>query len=77
MGLAAHFYFMADTIVTNTPATSDSGAGWVVALIIIIAVAVGGFALYQNGFFRGAASDATNINVIMPIPIPDTGTPAR
>jgi hypothetical protein len=70
---------MADTIVTNTPATSDGGAGWVVALIILIAVAVGGVALYQNGFFQAkeVAPGTTNINVTVPnpLPTPDGATP--
>lgn len=61
---------MADTIVTNTPATTDSGAGWVVAFIILVAVVIGGFALYQNGFFGKAAPGTTNINVTVPNPIP-------
>ena len=63
---------MADTIVTNTPGTSDSGAGWVVALIILIAVVVGGFFMYQRGFFRAAGPADTNI-INVTIPTPTTG----
>lgn len=60
---------MADTIVTNSPGTTDSGAGWVVALIILVAVIVGGVVMYQRGFFVGQGPvDTTNINVTMPIP---------
>lgn len=60
---------MADTIV-NTPATQDSGAaGWVVALIILIAVIVGGFMWYRYyGVPQASAPDTTNINVIIPTP---------
>ncbi len=67
---------MADTIITNTPArTDDSGAlGWVVALIVVLAVIVGGYVWYQ----RGADipnTGGTNINVEVPAPtdiVPDT-----
>ena len=65
---------MADTIVTNTPATqSDSGAaGWIVALIVLVAVIVAGIVLYQRGFLGGAnqpqTPDTTNINVTVPNP---------
>jgi len=60
---------MADTIVTNSPA-GDSGAGWVVALIILVAVIIGGFVMYKNGMFRGSEpAGTTNINVVVPNPI--------
>ena len=63
---------MADTIITNTPPRDgggDSGAGWAVALVIIIAVVVGGIILYRKGAFRAApASNDTNINVTLPTP---------
>ncbi len=60
---------MADTIV-NTPAPSnDSGAaGWVVAIIILLAVIAGGYYVYRNGMGR-AAPGTTNINVSVPNPI--------
>ncbi len=59
---------MADTIITNSPERgSDSGAGWAVALVIIIALVVGGVILYKKGAFRSAApSNDTNINVTIP-----------
>ena len=63
---------MADTIVTNTPATNDSGAaGWVVAFVILVAVIVGGVVLYQRGFFMasGQTPSTTNINVTVPNPV--------
>jgi len=66
---------MADTIVTNSPGTSDSGAaGWAVALVIVIAVVVGGIVMYQRGMFGTPESseDTTNINVTIPTPVPDT-----
>lgn len=63
---------MADTIITNSPDAKDSGAaaGWVVALVIVIAVVVGGIVLYQNGAFRAVApaTESTNINVTVPEP---------
>lgn len=61
---------MADTIVTNSPGTGDSSAaGWVVALVIVVAIVAGGIVLYQNGAFNGAGSaDTTNINVTVPTP---------
>ena len=67
---------MADTIVTNSPGTNDSGAaGWVVALIILVVVIVGGFLWYRNYGFPGAGT--TNINLTVPnptIPTPTTDT---
>ncbi len=64
---------MADTIITNSPdKNGGDSAGWVVALVVIIALVVGGVLLYQNGFFRGSApapADNTNINVTVPNPI--------
>ena len=59
---------MADTIVTNSPGNSDSGAGMVVGLILVLLVVVGGIFLYQRGAFRGAAPAGTNINVTVPNP---------
>lgn len=60
---------MADTIITNSP-ERDGGAGWVVALVIIIAVIVGGIALYRRGAFRAVApASNTNINISVPNPL--------
>jgi len=65
---------MADTIVTNTPATSDnSAAGWIVALVIIIAVIVGGIYFYRHGIF-GAATPASTTNINVTVPNPTTPT---
>lgn len=72
---------MADTIINTPDKGGDAGAGWVVALIIIIAVVVGGYVLYQNGVFNRAApaAESTNINVTIPNPVApatqDTSTP--
>lgn len=68
---------MADTIVTNSPGTNDSGAaGWVAALAIIVALVVGGIFLYQRGVFSPQESaDTTNINVTVPTPTTDSKTP--
>lgn len=70
---------MADTIITNSPEkrerSSDSGAGWVVALIIIIAVVIGGIMLYRRGVFRAnTPSDTTNVNVTVPNPLDSSGS---
>lgn len=69
---------MADTIVTNSPGTSDSGAaGMVIALIVLVVVIVGGIVLYQRGVFNNPSQPAdTNINVTIPTPTPspDAGT---
>ncbi len=62
---------MADTIVTNTPGTNDSGAaGMIIALVVVVVAIVGGVMLYQRGFFGASApADTTNINVTVPTPI--------
>ncbi len=57
---------MADTIV-NTPGQDNGTAGWVVALIVLLAVIVGGFVWYR--YYRAAPAPATtNINVTLPTP---------
>jgi hypothetical protein len=60
---------MADTIV-NTPSSQDSGgAGWAVAVIILLAVIVGGFVWYRShGAAAPAQPGAANINVTIPAP---------
>ncbi len=67
---------MADTIVTNTPGTSEGGsAGWMVALIILLAVIAGGVFLYRRGILD-VPSRTTNINVTLPTPtVPEPITP--
>ena len=67
---------MADTIITNSPdrGRGDGGAGWAVALVIIIAVVVGGIILYKKDVFRGGSpSNDTNINVTIPNPAGSSG----
>ncbi len=63
---------MADTII-NTPSGNDSGsAGWAVALIILLAVIVGGFVWYR--YYRApAAAPATNNSINVTIPSPPAG----
>lgn len=57
---------MADTIVNTPGPSNDSGsAGWFVAVIILIAVILGGFYLYRHGVGRAPAG-TTNINVSLP-----------
>ncbi len=65
---------MADTVITNTPQPSDSSAGWIVAVLLLIAVIGGGVFAYRQGMFGGrAAPDTTNINVTIPNPLPGGG----
>jgi heme/copper-type cytochrome/quinol oxidase subunit 2 len=55
------------TTVINTPATpesGDGGAGWAVAVIILLAVI--GVGVYFWIHYRSAPSGATNINVTLP-----------
>ena len=63
---------MVDTTIINTPASQDSGAaGWVVALIVILAVIVGGFVWYRYyGAYQAStpAGATNNINVTVPVP---------
>ena len=69
--------YMADTIITNTPADrSDSGAaGWAVAVIILLVVVVGGFVWYR--YYRvPAAAPAGQTNINVTIPNPATPAPA-
>jgi hypothetical protein len=61
---------MADTIISNVPrSVDDSGsAGWIVALVIVLAAIIGGVALYQNGFLGTPTPTTANINVTVPAP---------
>ena len=67
---------MADTII-NTPSGNDSGAaGWFVALIVLVAVIVGGFVWYRY-YKAPAAAPTTNnsINVTVPAAPADNTAP--
>ncbi len=67
---------MADTIVTNTPSRDDSSTalGWIVALIVVLAVIVAGFVWARRDV--GIPNTGTNINVEVPAPtIPDAVVP--
>jgi len=60
---------MADTIITNTPDRSnanDNGAGLVLALIVIVALLVGGYFLYRHGAPGVPNTGSTNVNVTLP-----------
>jgi len=61
---------MADTIISNIPSSADESgsAGWIVALVIVLAVIIGSVVLYQKGFFGTATPSTTNINVTVPNP---------
>ncbi|MDO8481681.1 MAG: hypothetical protein Q7S75_01190 [bacterium] len=64
---------MADTIV-NVPDASGSGdAGWLVALVVILVVIVGGVMWYRYGYFAPTPSSGTNINVTIPAPGTNSG----
>jgi hypothetical protein len=71
---------MADTIISNTPGSrSDNGtSGWIFALLVIVAIAVAGVVMYQNGFLNSTSDtdDTTNINVTVPDPVTPTPNPA-
>ncbi len=62
---------MADTIITNSPDKngSDSGAGWVVALVVVIVLVVGGTILYRRGVFTATPPANNTINVTVPNPV--------
>jgi hypothetical protein len=64
---------MADTVITNTPGTRDTNddassvLGWVIALIVILAVIVAGFMWVRRGApVPAATGGGTNINVELP-----------
>jgi hypothetical protein len=60
---------MADTVITNTPGTRDDGAGalgWIVALIVILAIIVAGFVWVRRGNVGVPNTGAANINVQLP-----------
>ncbi len=65
---------MADTIITNSPEKNngDSGAGWFLAIVIIIALVIVGIVLYKNGVFSkqptSTTNSSTNINLTVPNP---------
>jgi hypothetical protein len=64
---------MADTIV-NTPSSGESGAGWFVAVIILLAVVGGAFLWFtQYGMPQVSNPGETNINVTIPTPAADPG----
>lgn len=66
---------MADTIV-NTPSRDDGSTalGWIVALIVVLAVIVAGFVWARRDV--GIPNTGTNINVEVPAPtIPDAVVP--
>ena len=64
---------MADTIITNTPGVTrsvddgSSAIGWVVALLVVLALIVGGVVLYLSSY-GGIATPApsTDINSTLP-----------
>jgi hypothetical protein len=59
---------MADTVISNTPGTRDDGAGalgWIVALIVILAIIVAGFVWVRRGNV-GVPNTGSNINVQLP-----------
>ena len=66
---------MSETTIVN-PSSQDSGAaGWMVALIVLIAVIVGGFLWYRSyGGSHTAGPSSTNVNVTIPNPVAGGGS---
>jgi hypothetical protein len=64
---------MADTVI-NTPSRNDesSALGWIVALIVVLAVIVAGFVWVRRDV--GVPNTGTNINV--EVPTTDIPTPS-
>ena len=65
---------MSETTIVN-PSSQDSGAaGWMVALIVLIAVIVGGFLWYRSYGAHAEAPSSTNVNVTIPNPAAGSAT---
>ena len=65
---------MADTTIVNTPTRDDSSAaGWVVALIILVAVILGGIVWYRSYGHPAAAAPTSGASVNVNIPAPTSG----
>lgn len=61
---------------TRVVYTSGTGAGWFVAILLLIVIAVGGFYLYNSGAFTGG----NDVNVSIDVPdevVPDAPAPAE
>lgn len=53
---------MPDTIITER--SGNSGAGVVLGIVVVVALVLGGFWLYNNGFFdRSAAAPPVTVEV--------------
>ncbi len=63
---------MADTVI-NTPSRNDdsSAIGWIVALIVVLAVIVAGFMWVRRDV--GIPNTGTNVNVEVPTPTTGDG----
>lgn len=70
---------MADTIITNTPGSTDSNgtAGLIMIVILIATLLIGGMYLYKKGYFSANNDSTTNINVTVPNPLPKTPAPSN
>ena len=61
--------------ITVERTTTDSGAGWAVAVIVLIAVVIGGAYVWAHYYRTAAApSGGTNINVTLPASGNQSGT---
>ena len=45
---------------------TDAAAGWIVGIILIIAIIIGAAMLYRSGTFEATPNDGANINVTIP-----------
>ncbi|MEK7099638.1 MAG: hypothetical protein AAB883_00665 [Patescibacteria group bacterium] len=54
------------TIVNNPGATDNGAAGWAVAVVILIAVVLGGLFVWPGYMKSAQESGGTNVNVTVP-----------
>ena len=55
-----------ETIVVTDGGDRGGGSGMVIAIVLLIALIVGGFLLYRSGAFTGGAPEKIDINVKVP-----------
>jgi hypothetical protein len=69
---------MADTVINSPARNEDSSAlGWVVSLIVVLAVIVAGFVWVRSDAGVPNTGSGTNINIETPSMDTGAGTPAQ